>query len=373
MNRKKILQISHDYEQPFPQLLTQYMRLFDQDAFEVTTLFLRGQPRADILPANLGKVRFLNLAPGSLRGLKLKALIKLRDYIKNQRFEMVIAHRYKSIYLVNLLQSLGYQKDLPWVLGVAHEFELMGRSGRRVLAKLFGARLYLAGVSLPICQELIHDSPTKLQARVFQLENCIDVERLKNSHVDRLEARRHLGIANDQFVFAAVGRLVPKKNHEWLIRAFGAAKFSDDTVLVILGSGRIRDRLQSLIDELHLSKQVLLLGNIAEAPRYFKAFDHFVLPSHMEPFGMVLLEAMAANIPITAAATPAVQDILDDFGTLVEPNHLTALSQSLVEVRSWTDEHRARIVAAAEDKLNRAYSVPAFHQNFWQLPLPWSS
>ena len=63
---------------------------------------------------------------------------------------------------------------------------------------------------------------------------------------------------------------------------------------------------------------MLLLGKIPLARQYFKAFDCFVLASDHEPFGMVLLEAMAANLPIISSDCGGAPEVVGDTGLLFE-------------------------------------------------------
>ncbi|MBN0387259.1 glycosyltransferase, partial [Pseudomonas aeruginosa] len=88
------------------------------------------------------------------------------------------------------------------------------------------------------------------------------------------------------------------------LRGFAAAlpRLPQNSLLAILGSGRLEEQLKDLACELGIGERVLFLGQVEEARRYFKAFDAFALSSDHEPFGMVLLEAMVAGVPLIATA-----------------------------------------------------------------------
>ncbi|WP_122558829.1 glycosyltransferase, partial [Pseudomonas viridiflava] len=103
-----------------------------------------------------------------------------------------------------------------------------------------------------------------------------------------------------------------------LLRGFAQAlpNLPADSRLVILGKGRLEQSLKDLALELGIGPQVLFLGQVPEARRYFKAFDVFALSSDHEPFGMVLLEAMVAGVPVLATACGGAKEVVEGVGVL---------------------------------------------------------
>jgi CDP-glycerol glycerophosphotransferase (TagB/SpsB family)/glycosyltransferase involved in cell wall biosynthesis len=111
--------------------------------------------------------------------------------------------------------------------------------------------------------------------------------------------------------FVTVGRLSPEKNHERLIRAFGAVHDKHpDARLLIVGSGPLRDQLQSQIDDAGLSDAVTLTGAYQNPFAIMAAADCFVLSSVYEGQPMVLLEAAVCRLPIVSTAFASVHDAL---------------------------------------------------------------
>ena len=111
--------------------------------------------------------------------------------------------------------------------------------------------------------------------------------------------------SNHKIVFS-LGRLVPYKGYHNLIEA--AQYLSDDYVVVIGGTGPLRENLEQLIKERKLEKKVKLLGFVKdeEVAAYFTACDIFVLPSvqKTEAFGIVQIEAMSCGKPVVATKIP---------------------------------------------------------------------
>ena len=102
---------------------------------------------------------------------------------------------------------------------------------------------------------------------------------------------------------------------------------------VIIGDGRERKKLESLIKKYGLEQTVFLVGKIPDAYKYLKAFDVFVLPSLKEGFPWIILEAMAAQTPIVATSVGAVAEIIENEkqGLLAPPKN----SQGLAEKIAW--------------------------------------
>lgn len=131
----------------------------------------------------------------------------------------------------------------------------------------------------------------------------------------------------------AVGRLMPKKGFDVLIRAFsqldGATRKLD---LVLIGDGPERSFIESLTQEFGLDGSVCLrgAGDRDAVVRAMAASDIVVIPSREEPFGMVALEAMASGKPVVATRVGGLPEILDNADAiLVEPDNPIALAQAI--------------------------------------------
>jgi glycogen(starch) synthase len=142
----------------------------------------------------------------------------------------------------------------------------------------------------------------------------------------------------------AAGRLVHKKGFDLLIEAFAriAPQFPQ-IQLLIAGDGEERQPLQELLDRLELCARVKLLGftDRQQTIRLFLGCEFFVLSSRIEPFGIVVLEAMAAGKPVLATRSGGVVDLVQPGvnGLLVEPQ-VQALADGMREMLSHPGETR---------------------------------
>ncbi len=140
-----------------------------------------------------------------------------------------------------------------------------------------------------------------------------------------------LGIPPTAPLILAVGRLIAQKDHETLLRAF--ARMREDhpeARLAILGSGPLEGEIRALVRQLGLDAAALLPGRL-EIRDWLERADIFAHTSRWEGFGIVLLEAMLAGLPIVATRVSAVPEVVADgeTGLLVEPGSVAALSAAL--------------------------------------------
>jgi glycosyltransferase involved in cell wall biosynthesis len=155
------------------------------------------------------------------------------------------------------------------------------------------------------------------------------------------------GIPPDAPLALAVGRLIEQKDHETLLRAFAIVRQQQpDARLAILGSGPLERRTRELVDELELAEAVTLPGR-TEIRDWLERADVFVHTSRWEGFGIVLLEAMLAGLPVVATSVSAVSEIVADreTGALVEAGDVEAVAAELAGLLG--DPERARRLGAA--------------------------
>jgi glycogen(starch) synthase len=135
----------------------------------------------------------------------------------------------------------------------------------------------------------------------------------------------------------AVGRLVPQKGFDVLLDAF-TSKSLNRLTLVIAGDGMERQRLETKADDLGIRDHVRFLGSVDRqgVARLLGGAFLFALPSRGEPFGIALLEAMAAGVPSVATAAGGIPEFAYDGenALLVPPNDAGALSAALVRLSS---------------------------------------
>ena len=359
-----VLQFCHSYEPPFLDCARQYAALFSGTPYKICTVYLTGAPNAEVESGSASdEVIFLNYSSRQVRGLKLKAIRDLKRIATSRHFRFCIAHRFKPIY-VALLGT-----NLP-IVGVQHAFGVYKRRLRQLFADLFKSRLTLLGVSDAVRDDIRNDLRNWPADRIGTLYNRIDVEAVQAQQESREAARAFLGLPQEAWVVGNVGRLHPDKDQATLIRGFAQAltQLPAGSLLAIMGSGRLETALKDLAEKLGVIKQVRFLGQVADGYRYFKAFDVFALTSDCEPFGMVLLEAMAAGVPVICSDCGGGREVVRGVGRLFPQGEAAALAPALVQQMSVTPGELHQLRLGMQQSLQSHFSDQAARQQFWSLP-----
>jgi glycosyltransferase involved in cell wall biosynthesis len=162
-----------------------------------------------------------------------------------------------------------------------------------------------------------------------------------------------LPIAADARVLLCVGRLAQQKGVDTAIRALAAVReHHPKTVLLVLGEGPARKRLEALARELDVGDSVHMPGRLGDVTALYRRADLLVHPVRWEGFGLALLEAMLAAKPVVASAVSAAPEIVVDgvTGLLVPPDRPDTLAEA---VSSLLDDP-ARADALGRTGLGRA-------------------
>lgn len=149
--------------------------------------------------------------------------------------------------------------------------------------------------------------------------------------------RKELGIPKDAVILLSVGELNKNKNHVSVIRAL--AKMPDimnnKIFYLIVGHGEARESYRYLIDELGLSRQVILLGFRKDIARLYDAADIYVLPSVREGLNVSLMEAMASKMPCACGNIRGNVDLIDrNGGELFDPADVEDIRKKLERLLS---------------------------------------
>lgn len=253
-------------------------------------------------------VEFYARRPGFDASLPLR----IARSVRRGAFDVVHAHQYTPYFYAVLAKLL---------TGVPLVFTEHGRAypdppriRRRAFNRLF-ARLVdrVTTVSADVKNSLWRVEgfdPERIQV----LPNGIDVDRYPApGYAAKSAARRHLGLPADAPIVGTVGRLDPVKNYPLLLGAFREVQAGDPrALLVVVGDGPERARLEGLARELGISRAVRFLGTRFDVALILPAFDVFALSSFSEGMPMTVVEAMAAGVPIVSTAVGGIPEMIGD-------------------------------------------------------------
>jgi len=287
----------------------------------------------------------------------------LKSHVRHARPDIIHSHRYKEHILGVFAAKLSHN---PIVIQTYHGLE---ENLRGVAALKMAGYTWLntivtnllaqgvIGVSEDIAARLRRRLPF---ARVRCIRNGLDLERVA-SNVDGTQLRQELGIPLDAFVVGSVGRLMPIKGIEYLIRGFGLLMRDGEAQsnrLIIVGDGPLRISLDQLAQEQGVAAQTMFLGERRDVYDVMRAFDVFTLPSLHEGVPMVLLEAMAIGVPIVASGVGGIPEVVTDGkeASLIPAQDPQAIVKALRALRDST-ELRERMIEAARHRVEAQFSI----------------
>ncbi|MFI5830607.1 glycosyltransferase [Streptomyces sp. NPDC051578] len=262
-------------------------------------------------------VRVVHLAMKGNRDLA--ALPKLVRFIRRGRYDLVHTHLYRACLYGRLAARLA---GVGAVVATEHSLGAAEIEGRPLSG---GVRaLYLAGERLGAATVAVSETvAARLEAwgvpagRVHVVPNGIEAARFRFDAGVRRSTRARTGLPERAFVVGGVGRLVPGKRFDVLVRAVAALPGAH---LLLAGDGPERSALRRLAGELGAQGRIHLVGErdpLGDGPdgrtpgvaALLAAMDVFVSPSREEAFGLAVVEALAAGLPVLHVTCPAIDDL----------------------------------------------------------------
>lgn len=270
------------------------------------------------------------------RRFDLRTLPALRNVVELQKPDLVVTHSVKSHFLLWRSQLW---REYPWV-AFHHGYTTTDLKMR--------AYNWLDRWSLPSADRLV--TVCHAFARELASSAGVPLEKISVRHnsvrpkpqvaaVDVQSLRTRLGIASDERIVLTVGRLSREKAQIDLLAAYKRLRATNPDIsskLIIVGDGPERRRLEAAADACGIRERVIFTGQISEVQLFYAAAQVFALPSHSEGSPNVLLEAMAANLPIAATRVGGVPEIVEnnESALLVPVNDPDALAAALVRILS---------------------------------------
>lgn len=183
------------------------------------------------------------------------------------------------------------------------------------------------------------------RASISVLPNGIEIDQFSGPAVqDRSTIRAAYGVPDDAPMIVSVCVLRPEKGLDLLIAAFPEVlRHRPDAHLLLVGDGPEMARLRGLVEVAGLQAQIHFAGYRQDVADIMKAADIFVLPTLFDAQPTVIMEAMAASLPIVATTFSGIPDMVTDgvHGTLVPPGDVAALAGALGATLADMDRARA--------------------------------
>jgi glycosyltransferase involved in cell wall biosynthesis len=280
---------------------------------------------------------------------RLGRWIELRRHVRHARPDVVMSFlSYFSVLTAARAAAVGtrvaFNQQTPISAFLSDADYVWRRRWHRRLFSIVTRRAYrladaIVATSSGVAEDLMRAFGIDRQ-RVSVVHNPVDLDAIDRAAAEPLGLEDTTAVGSRTIV--AAGRLADAKNYPLMLDALALLRQSIDARLVILGEGEREADIRRHIATLQLGDAVRLRGFQTNPWKYIAKADVFVLTSHYEGFGNVIVEAMACGVPVVATASPGTREIIRDGidGILVEHHRPDAVAQALARVLADVDARR---------------------------------
>nr|MCR5346566.1 glycosyltransferase [Fretibacterium sp.] len=159
----------------------------------------------------------------------------------------------------------------------------------------------------------------------------IDLQKFCVGQIDVKAKRAELGVREDEILILSVGELIPRKDHETVIRAL-ARTGRQGFQYLICGTGPLHEMLSALVHQEGLDGRVKLLGFRTDIAELCQAADLFVFPSRQEGLSVAMMEAIACETPVVCSAIRGNTDLVQNKECLFRSGSVQELAAMLREL-----------------------------------------
>ncbi len=274
--------------------------------------------------------------------------------------------------LVATAATLGLGTRVVW-----HLHDLLPRhpisSAIRVFAFLF-ARARMIAVSQAVADKFAGRF-FSLRNRVSVILNGIEMDRFKRIEGARNAIREEFQLKDSDFVVGIVGLLTARKGQLALVENFSRVidRVPNSHLLVVGDAVFNKDeeyaaRLREAVNKAGIEDRVHFLGSRDDVPAIMQSLDLLVVNSSVEPFGLVLIEAMACGAPVLAAISGGVPELIQHArnGWLIEYGNNRLLVEAIVTLAE-SLETRQQIASRAQQHVLQAFSSSRYLRELEQF------
>ncbi|PAU81444.1 glycosyl transferase [Halovibrio salipaludis] len=320
-----------------------------------------GEPAIEEKPLEAEARRLgLPITPWRMKpGLNLPEARKIITWAREQGYDLMHSHGYKF----NILAGIWPRRMRLPLVATLHGYVRAPRFTKMWLYELMD-RLVLRrmqGVIL-VNEPMRVELESVLQgSKAHVIPNGVDIADIERRAEEEPASDMGHFLSTHSPVILGVGRLSREKAFERLIEAFAAIRdHYPQAGLLVVGEGKQRGELESLVQQYSLDTDVLMPGFQENVPALMARADALVIPSRTEGLPITLLEAMTLKLPVIASAVGAMPEVLEngENGWIVQEPFPESIRDSLHECLK-NQEPRSYKVQKAYQKVHRIYSSRA--------------
>lgn len=296
-----------------------------------------------------------------------KTYISLRKLIIQLQPDVIHSHMVHANIFTRLLRITTKIKKLICTIHSTNE----GNYIRTLAYKITDA---LTDITTSVSQDAV-ESAIKRGAtppnKIICIPNGIDIEKFSYQHDAKNDICSELNINYKKKIIVAAGRLDKAKDYPNLFHALSILKETrDDFIVLIAGTGPLKDVLLTLAEKLHLNNHILFLGIRRDMPKLLSAGDVFVLSSEWEGLPLIFGEAMACECIIAATDCGGVKEYIGDIDTLTPIKNPKSLAQKINDQLNITDNKKADFKYKSRQRIKNFFSIESMTDKYISLYSP---
>ena len=262
--------------------------------------------------------------------------LDLFNKIREAKYDLVVIHGWNTFSHLLTAMTCIVTKTPYAIRGDSNAFDLnraltfRQKIRNKLLSYLFSKASCLFYVGEQ--NRLFYKSFKVDDNKLIKMPFAIDNDYFQSfSNFDIFEERKKLSIKENEKVILFTGKLIDIKQVELLIRSLEIITL--EYVLVIIGSGKLEEKLQKLAEQLNVNVIFLGFVNQSEIPKYYWLADVYVMPSKIEPWGLAINEAMNCGCAIIASdKVGASDDLVKENGFIFKNGDSDDLSRKLNDI-----------------------------------------
>ena len=289
----------------------------------------------------------------------MRGAIRLALTLRNQKIDILHSHMFRAGLFAS---PIGRLCRVPVILETTHVRETWRKGwfkSRFVVDRAVGHLIdrYIA-VSEANSKYLIVEK--RIPARkVTVIQNGCSMDRVDPERAHPEGIRESLGFSKSDIVLIVMARLEPQKGHKILLQALSTVRAEFPNIrLICLGTGALKDELNSLARELKLNEIVRFVGFQTNVADWLAAADIGVLPSFYEGLPLTAVETLAAGLPLVATAVDGTPEVVLDgkTGLLVPPGDPAAMAGAIRQLARQS-ELRQKLAKAGREWVLQRFTI----------------
>lgn len=309
---------------------------YDKTKFEHFLLFQGGE-KVEREAQELGVKIYIS--PSLNKKLSLKAFVDLYHLVKTNEINILHAHMIKPYAIAGLVNIFLMRKFIFNYHGLFLKSNIYYSATQKIIYKSIHMLISLIRkVNIVLVpserSKNLLISETKFFPEPIVYYNGIHIDNQQNESNLIVKSKLH-EIRDNSTIIALIGRLeIDKRIDRAILIIKELVRKQKKIHLIVFGDGSLRNKLQKIVDEFELKKNVTLFGYAEELKNYYHFFDIVLFTSDWEGMPLTMWEAMANSVPVVAPDVGGFKEILEEnkCGLIYEPGNIVDAELKLLQL-----------------------------------------